>query len=245
MAETIGFIGLGRMGLPMAENLLAAGFGLRVHNRTRDKATPLARKGAEVVDQPAKVAKPGAIVVSMLADDDALTSMAGAELIQALHPGGVHVSMSTVSPRTVEMLAEFAGLHEVAIVAAPVFGRPEAAAAKKLWLCVSGNATAKDRVRPILEAMGQGIFDFGEKVSAANVVKLAGNFMLTAAIEAMAEAAVLAEKHGIPRAKLLDMLTQTLFNCPIYNNYSKRIIDADFEKAGFKAELAFKDMRLA
>lgn len=245
MPETIGFIGLGHMGLPMAENLLSAGFALRVYNRTKDKAKLLAGKGAQFVDQATKVAEPGGIVVSMLADDDALTSTAGAELIQALHPGGVHISMSTVSPRIIEMLAEFAGLHEVSIVAAPVFGRPEAAAAKKLWICASGNAAAKQRIRPVLEAMGQGIFDFGERVSAANVVKLAGNFMLTAAIEAMAEASALAEKHGIPRGELLNMLTQTLFNCPIYSNYSKRIIDADFEKVGFKAELAFKDMRLA
>jgi 3-hydroxyisobutyrate dehydrogenase-like beta-hydroxyacid dehydrogenase len=229
----------------MAQNVLAAGFALRVYNRSKDKAKPLVDKGVQVVDQPTKVAEPGGIVISMLADDDALTSVAGAELIQALHSGGVHVSMSTVSPKTVEMLAEFAGLHEVSIVAAPVFGRPEAAAARKLWICVSGNPAARQRVRPVLEAMGQGIFDFGEKVSAANIVKLAGNFLLTAAIEAMAEASALVEKHGIPRAELLNMLTQTLFNSPVYNNYSKRIIDADFQNVGFKAELAFKDMRLA
>jgi 3-hydroxyisobutyrate dehydrogenase-like beta-hydroxyacid dehydrogenase len=245
MRETIGFIGLGHMGLPMTENLLAAGFRLRVYNRSRDKAKPLAEKGAEVVDQPTKVATPGGIVVSMLADDDVLQTTAGAELIQALHPGGVHVSMSTVSPRAVELLAEFARLHDVAIVAAPVFGRPEAAAAKKLWICVSGDAAPKQRVQPVLEALGQGIFDFGEKVSAANLVKLAGNFLLTSAIESMAEAAALAEKHGIPRSDLLNMFTKTLFNCPIYINYARHIIDADFERAGFKAELAFKDMRLA
>jgi 3-hydroxyisobutyrate dehydrogenase-like beta-hydroxyacid dehydrogenase len=245
MPETIGFIGLGHMGLPMAMNLQAAGYHLRVYNRSKDKARPLVEKGAEVVDRPAQVARPGGIVISMVADDEALQTVAGTELIEALHPGGVHVSMSTVSPKTVEMLAEFALLHDVAIVAAPVFGRPEAAAARKLWICASGQSAPKQRVRPLLEVLGQAIFDFGEKVGAANVVKLAGNYMLTAAIEAMAEASALAEKHGIKRAELLNMLTQTLFNCPIYNGYAKRVIDADFDKVGFKAELAFKDMRLA
>ena len=111
--------------------------------------------------------------------------------------------------------------------------------------CTSGAVAAKQRVRSVLDALGQGVFDFGEKVGSANVVKLSGNFLLIAAVEAMAEAGALAEKHGIPRAELLGMLTKTLFNCPIYNTYAKLIVDADFEKVAFKAELALKDMRLA
>ena len=243
MSETVGLIGLGNMGLPMARNLLAAGFPLRVWNRTREKARQL--EGAAVVDAPAQVAGAGGIVVTMLADDAALSATAGEELARALGNGGVHLSMSTVAPTTNERLAEAAAKHGVSTVAAPVFGRPEAAVGRKLWICASGDAAAKARVRPLLDAMGQGVFDFGQKVGSANVVKLAGNFLLTAAIESMAEACAMAEKHGIPRADLLHMFTSTLFGCPIYNNYSKRIIDADFDKVGFTAALALKDMRLA
>jgi 3-hydroxyisobutyrate dehydrogenase-like beta-hydroxyacid dehydrogenase len=244
MNEQIGFIGLGNMGLPMAANLLSAGFPLRVFNRTTEKTRPLAEKGAVVVKDPAAVASPGGIVITMLSDDIALQLVAPV-IERAIGRGGVHLSMSTVAPPTNEFLAASAAKHDVAVVAAPVFGRPEAATAKKLWICVSGDEQAKRRVRPILDALGQGVFDFGRDVSAANVVKLAGNFLIIAAIEAMAEASALAEKHGINRADLLNMLTQTLFNCPLYNNYAKLLIGADFKKVAFKAELAFKDMNLA
>jgi 3-hydroxyisobutyrate dehydrogenase-like beta-hydroxyacid dehydrogenase len=245
MAETIGFIGVGNMGIGMAKNLLAAGYVLKAWNRTADKARPLADHGATVVNKPAETAVPGGVVISMLSDDAALASAAGIEVAKAIGRGGVHISMSTVGPPANESLAEIYAANGGTLVAAPVFGRPDAAAAKKLWICTSGPVAAKQRIRPILDAMGQGIFDFGEKVGSANVVKLSGNFLLIAAVEAMSEAGALAEKHGIPRADLLGMLTKTLFNCPIYNTYAKLIADAQFEKVAFKAELALKDMRLA
>jgi 3-hydroxyisobutyrate dehydrogenase-like beta-hydroxyacid dehydrogenase len=245
MPETLGFIGLGHMGLPMAENLIAGGFALRVYNRSPEKARPLAEKGATVVRAPHEVAIRGGIVVSMVADDRALDDVATDDLARNLGPGGVHISMSTVSPRTNERIAERHARHGASTIAAPVFGRPEAAAARKLWICESGPASAKQRAKPVLDALGQGSFDFGEAVGAANVVKLAGNFLLTAAIEGMAEVGALAEKNGIPRAAILNMLTSTLFNCPIYNGYSKRLIDADFDKVGFPMLLALKDMKLA
>ena len=245
MSEPVGFIGLGHMGLPMAANLLSAGFSMRVYNRNAEKAGPLAEKGAAVARAPREVATPGGIVVSIVADDHALEAVATDDLARALGNGGVHVSMSTVSPRTNGRLAEQHARHGATLIAAPVFGRPEAAAARKLWICQSGNDDAKTRVKPILDVLGQGVFDFGQAVGAANVVKLAGNFLLTAAIESMAEAAALAEKNGIPAAQILNMLTASLFNCPIYQGYAKRLIDADFEKAGFVLPLALKDMKLA
>lgn len=243
--QTIGFIGLGNMGRPMAANLLAAGFSLRAYNRTREKARELEQKGAAVVDCPAAVATPGGIVVSIVADDRALEAIATDELAQALGRGGLHLSMSTVLPTTSTHLAERHAKLGATFLAAPVFGRPEAAAARKLWICVSGPADARERARPVIDALGQGVFDFGDAVGAANVVKLAGNFLLAAAIEAMAEASALAEKNGIPREQFLGMMIQTLFNCPIYQNYGNRIIAADFDKVGFVAPLALKDMRLA
>jgi 3-hydroxyisobutyrate dehydrogenase-like beta-hydroxyacid dehydrogenase len=243
--QTIGFIGLGNMGRPMAANLQAAGFALRVYNRTRDKARELEQKGATVVDNPRDVAESGGIVVSIVADDRALEAIATDELAKALGPGGLHLSMSTVLPTTSAKLAERHAKFGATFLAAPVFGRPEAAEARKLWICVSGPADAKERAESVFDALGQGVFDFGDGVGAANVVKLAGNFLLTAAIEGMAEASALAEKNGIPREKFLGMMIQTLFNCPIYQNYGKRVIAADWDKVGFPARLALKDMRLA
>ena len=244
--QTIGFIGLGHMGRNMAGRLLAAGFPLRVYNRTRDKARELEQKGAIVADKPQDVATPGGgIVVSMVADDSALESVATDDLARALGKGGLHISMSTVLPTTTARLAELHARYGAELIAAPVFGRPEAAAAGKLWICVSGAGDGKPRAKPVFDVLGQGVFDFGENVGSANVVKLAGNFLLTAAIEAMAEASILTDKNGIPREKFLGMMIQTLFNCPIYQNYGKRLIDADFDKVGFALPLALKDMRLA
>lgn len=244
-SQPIGFVGLGNMGRHLAANLLAAGFPLRVFNRTREKARELEKKGATVVASAAEVATAGGIVLSILADDRALDAAGGEELGRALGKGGIHVSMSTVLPTTNERLAKAYQQYGATLIAAPVFGRPEAAEARKLWICTSGPEQARQRVKPVFDAIGQGVFDFGEAVGAANVVKLAGNFMLTAAIEAMSEASAMAEKNGIPREKLLSMLTHTLFNCPIYSNYGQRVIDADFDKVGFTLALALKDMTLA
>ena len=245
MPETIGFIGLGNMGKHMAANLLGAGFGLRVYNRTAEKARELVEKGAILAKTPAETATKGGIVVTMVVDDRALEAVATDDFARALGQDGLHISMSTVSPRTSEKLAAHHGKFGVSFATGPVFGRPEAAAAGKLWVCASGAPAAKERAKPIWNALGQGIFDFGEAVGAANVVKLGGNFLLTAAIEAMAELSAMVEKNGIPRKIVLDFLTKTLFNCPIYNLYASRLIAADFEKVGFAARVAYKDMNLA
>jgi 3-hydroxyisobutyrate dehydrogenase-like beta-hydroxyacid dehydrogenase len=129
-------------------------------------------------------------------------------------------------------------------LAAPVFGRPEAAAARKLWICLSGPKPAKERVQPMLSALGQAVFDFGEDPGAANVVKLSGNFLIASAIEAMAEAMTLAEKNGIDRARLIDMVAQTMFACPIYQNYGKAVAQEDYMPARFRLFLGLKDIDL-
>ncbi len=246
MGETIGFVGLGNMGRPMAANLLAAGFGLRVFSRTAEKAAALAGKGALQVARPEEAALPGGIVVTMLSDDRALQEVAldGDRLARALGPGGVHISMSTVSPAASRRAAEHHMPFGVAYVAAPVFGRPDAAAARKLWICVSGARAARERVAPVLNALGQGVFDFGEDAGGANVVKLAGNFMLASAVEAMAEAMTLASKNGIEPARLLSMMGQTLFACPVYQNYGKALIGRNYEPPGFRLALGLKDIDL-
>src|SRR5271166_853729 len=217
MSEQVGFIGLGKMGQGMARNLVAAGYSVTVYNRTRAKAEPIAAMGAKIADAAVDAVTAGGVVVTMLADDRTLEEIARAgDLANRLGQGGVHLSMSTISPETARRLAQEHLKTGASYVAAPVFGRPEAAAARKLWICTSGPKAAKDRSSPILKAMGQGIFDFGEDPGAANVVKLTGNFLIAAAIEAMGEALALAEKNGVDRLTLAEMLGRTLFAAPVY-----------------------------
>lgn len=247
MSQTIAFIGLGNMGTPMAMNLLEAGYGLRVYNRSPEKAQPLVDRGAALATSPADAVTPGGIVFSMLANDQAVEDITLAEqgILSQLGAAGIHVSMSTIAPATAERLAAQHQQQGSHYVAAPVFGRPEAAAAAKLWVCVSGDAGAKARIEPMLKAMGQGIFDFGAAVAAANVVKLTGNFLIMAAIEAMAEAFTLAEKNGIDRTQVAELFGQTLFACPIYQNYGRMVAQQQYQPAGFKLSLGLKDVNLA
>jgi len=246
MNQVVGFIGLGNMGLPMAGHLAEAGVRVRVWNRSRAKADSLITRGAQWVPQLEGVAEAGAIVITMLSNDQAVKQLAGTEsnLASRLAPGGIHLSMSTISPSTSRELAKhYEGLG-ASHVAAPVFGRPEAAAARKLWICISGPKAAKERVQPVLKILGQGIFDFGEDPGGANVVKLAGNFLIASAMEAMAEAFALAQKNGIDRSAVADLFGQTLFACPIYQNYGKAVAQERYTPAGFKLSLGLKDVDL-
>jgi 3-hydroxyisobutyrate dehydrogenase-like beta-hydroxyacid dehydrogenase len=247
MSETLGFIGLGNMGEAIAANLIQAGYALKVYNRTASKAEPLVAKGATEVKNPADVASPGGIVLTMVSDDRAIEEIADAQgsFVERLGAGGIHVSFSTISPATASCLSINHARHKVAYVAAPVFGRPDAAAARKLWVCTSGPAAAKQRIRPVLEAISQGIFDFGEEPAAANIVKVCGNFMIASAIEALAEALTLAEKNGLARRDVAEFFGKTVFSCGLYQNYGKTIAEQKFEPAGFRLRLGMKDVDLA
>lgn len=246
MSQTIGFIGLGKMGQSMARNLLRAGFELRVYNRNPSRAQPLLEQGAQQVFHPREVVDQGGIVVTMVANDEALEQVVLGEngILDRLGSHGVHLAMSTISPATARKLADLHARHGSMYVAAPVFGRPEAAAAQQLWICVSGALAARERVRPLLSAMGQGIFDFGEEPAAANVVKLTGNFLIAAALEALAEALTFAEKNGIDRSQVIEMFGQTGFGGPIYQNYGRAIAQKRYTPAGFSLSLGFKDVGL-
>ncbi len=246
MTQKIGFVGLGAMGLPMAANLLAAGYHLTVYNRTASKAEPLVAKGAHRANRAGDVAQPGGIVVSMLADDASLKALVTGEDALAAHlaPDGIHISMSTVSPAITRELAAYHAARGSVMVAAPVFGRPNMAGAKQLRICISGPSDAKQKVKPILEAMGQPIFDFGDDVGAANVVKLAGNFMIAAAMEAMGEAVAMMRKSGVDPAAGLEMLSKTIFAAPVYQGYGALIAHGQFTPAGFRLPLGLKDIEL-
>jgi 3-hydroxyisobutyrate dehydrogenase-like beta-hydroxyacid dehydrogenase len=227
MSEAIGFIGLGLLGLPMATNLVDSGHSLRVYNRTASKAEPLVARGAHLAARPVDAVTTGGVVVSVLWDDAALESVVTSEgFLERLGPGGVHLSMSTVLPETAQRLAALHAPHGCVYVEAPVFGRPEAAAARKLWIPVAGAQSAKERVRPLLEAMGgQGIFDFGEAIGAATVVKLVGNFLIISAARSLNEGLSMAEKSGVDPRAVVQMLTTTLFSAPIYQSYGKMIAE--------------------
>ncbi|GLV54550.1 putative oxidoreductase YfjR [Dictyobacter sp. S3.2.2.5] len=246
MSETIGFIGLGNMGHPMAINLLKAGYNLQVYNRDLSKTQDLVEAGAKRGTRPRDVVNHGSIVITMLANDEALeaVTLGNDGLLAHLGPGGIHLSMSTVSPAMARKMQQLHEQQDCTYVAAPVFGRPEAAAARQLWIAVAGKPEGKQRVRHILGTLGQGQFDFGEEAANANVVKISGNFMLAAAMEAMGEAFTLGEKNGIERSKMYELFTQTLFACPAYQSYGKRIAEKNFEPVGFTMQLALKDVNL-
>jgi 3-hydroxyisobutyrate dehydrogenase-like beta-hydroxyacid dehydrogenase len=247
MTTQIGFVGLGAMGEPMAANLIASGHKLRVYNRTASKADALVAKGAERVERAGDVAPAGGVAITMLADDAALESVTmGADgLAERLGRGGIHISMSTVAPATARRLAKRHAECGNTYIAAPVFGRPDAAKAKRLWIVTSGPPAQKEAIRAVLEAMGQSIFDFGEDPGAANVAKLCGNFLIAANLEAMSEAFAMAEKQGVDPAAVADMLAKTLFACPIYLGYGRAIAAKRFTPVGFRMPLGLKDVELA
>lgn len=243
MAETIGFIGLGNMGEPIAENLRRAGYDMRVYNRTRAKAAHLVEKGAVPATKPADVAQPGGVVFTMLADDRALEEvcLADPSFVEVLGKGGIHVSLSTISPAAARRLAEHHQKYGVTYVASPVFGRPEAAAAAKLWVCVSGPALAKKAVDPMLKAIGQGVLDFGDDPGTANVVKLCGNFMVASTVATLAEMLVLAEKNGVSRKAMAEMIGKF---SPLHQGYASIMAEGRFEPPGFRLALGMKDINL-
>lgn len=246
MPNEVGFIGIGAMGLPIATNLIAAGTKLRVYNRTATKAAPLIARGAVLAAHASETGVAGGIVFTMLADDQAVRSVTEGDngLAVRLAPGGIHVSMSTIAPSTARELAHYHAERGSVYLASPVFGRPENAEKKQLVVCVSGTASAKDRVRPLHEAISRAIYDFGDVPGAANVAKLAGNFLIGAAVEAMAEAFTMAEKSGVDRLKVAQMLTQTLFASPVYQNYGAMVAEKRHQPAGFKLALGLKDFEL-
>jgi len=189
MEKKIGFIGLGNMGLNMAKNLIAAGYHLQVYNRTASKINGLDQASVTACKTPAEAAENVPIIITMLSEDEIVkeTVTGAGGILKTLPKSAVHISMSTIGPDTSEELAK---VHEAAgnhCIASPVFGRPDAAAAKKLWICTSGNKSAKEIARPVLDCLGQGVIDFGEKVGGANVVKIAGNFMIIASLEMMSK----------------------------------------------------------
>ncbi|SCB29022.1 NAD(P)-dependent oxidoreductase [Rhizobium multihospitium] len=242
----VGFIGLGQMGSAMAVNLVRAGHEVTVYNRSRDKAEALAGEGAKVAGTVAEACD-GEAVFTMLAHDDALSAVVHGDggVLASLGKGAVHISASTISVAMSERLTKDHAAKGQRFVAAPVFGRPEAATAAKLFVAAAGAPDAIQTVTPLFEAIGQRTFVLGEEPKSANLVKLSGNFLIASVIESLGEAMALVEKGGVDRHAYLDLLTSTLFNAPVYKTYGGLIADRKFKPAGFTAPLGQKDIRLA
>jgi 3-hydroxyisobutyrate dehydrogenase-like beta-hydroxyacid dehydrogenase len=242
----IGFIGLGRMGSAMATNLVKSGHDVTVFNRSPEKRLAMLALGAHEAASIGDACH-GEVVITMLADDTAVTQVALEEggIVDNLSKNAIHISMSTISVSLSKALAQAHARAEQRFVAATVFGRPDLAAAGKLFIVAGGDAATVAECRPLFDALGQKTFSIGAEPSAANVVKLCGNFMLAAAIEALGEAIALAGKAGVNRHALVDVLTSTVFPGPAYKTYGDLIADGNFRPAGFAAPLGFKDIRLA
>ena len=242
----IAFAGLGHMGAPMAANLLRAGHAVAVYNRSAGHAAELKVLGATMAATPAAAAAGAEVAVTMLADDAAVEQVVlGADgLLGALPRDAVHASMSTISAALSRRLAAAHAAAGQRYVAAPVFGRPEAAAAAKLWIVAGGDEAAIAACRPAFDAIGQGVFVAGREPEAANVVKLAGNFMLASMIETLAEAQMLSRAWGVDPGTFMTVMN-ALFRSPVVENYGGAIAAQRFELAGFALALGLKDMRLA
>ncbi|MEB3979711.1 NAD(P)-dependent oxidoreductase [Mycobacterium sp. 663a-19] len=241
----IGFIGLGSMGGGMAANLLRAGHPITVYNRSPGKADALVRQGATAARDVAEACA-GEVVFTMLSDDDAVEQVAfGAHgVLASLAPGATHVSSSTISVALSERLAAAHAEAGQRYAAAPVFGRPEAASAAKLFVIAAGPPQVLEPLVPLFDAIGQRTFVVSDQPHAANLVKLSGNFLLASAIETVSEAVALVAKSGVDRQQYVDILTSTLFTAPAYQTYGGLIARGEFEPAGFAATLGLKDVRL-
>lgn len=243
----IGFIGLGNLGTPIAENILETHAGMLVYNRTASKAQPLIDKGAVLAGSVKELAATCDVVFTMVSDDAALNHITrDAEGIAAnIKAGGIHISMSTILPETATQLT---ALHKASgsfYIAAPVMGRPEAARSKKLNFLLAGDMKVYDVVKPLLNDAGAvGIWEFGNDAAHASVAKICSNFLIISAIESMAEGINVATKSGIDVQAWLNMLTQSIFAAPIYINYSNILMKEAFQPASFSLKLGLKDVNL-
>lgn len=241
----VGFIGLGRMGSGMASSLLRAGYEVTVYNRTPGRSEALAAQGARVAATVAQACD-GEAVMTMLANDAAVEKLVlGPDgVISHLPRGALHISSSTISVALSRRLAGAHASSEQRFVSAPVFGRPDAAAAARLFIVAAGEAAAREAAARLLRVLGQRTFFVSDKPEAANLVKLSGNFLTASVIESLGEALALVSQGGIDPAAYIDFLTATMFSAPVYRTYGQLLAERRFERAAFAAELGAKDIRL-
>jgi len=242
----VGFIGLGNMGSAMARNLIKAGHALTVFNQTKSRAEELRPLGAKVTSSPSEAALDAEALITMVANDQAVEDVifGTGKIIDALPAGAVHIAMSTMSVALSRRLVAAHGQKKQNFIAAPVFGRPDAAAAAKLFIAAAGPADQIARCRILFDAMGQKTFIVGDEAPAANLVKVTANFLITTVIESLGEAFALIRKSGVAPEKFLEVLIGSLFAAPIYKTYGGMIAADNFEPVGFSMTLGMKDNRL-
>jgi 3-hydroxyisobutyrate dehydrogenase-like beta-hydroxyacid dehydrogenase len=241
----VGLMGLGNMGSGIAKTLLRARHRVTVYNRTRARAEALRPDGAIVAGTAAEACV-GEAVITMLADDEAVEAQVFGKngVLASLPRGAIHISCSTISVALSDRLAAEHAKAGQEFVSAPVFGRPDAAEAARLAVVAAGPKAAIDRCKPLFEVMGPKLWIAGEKQSLANVVKLSGNFLIASVLESLSEAIAFARKSGVDAASLMDFLTSTLFNAPVYKTYGGLIVEGNYDKVGFALPLGLKDTRL-
>jgi 3-hydroxyisobutyrate dehydrogenase-like beta-hydroxyacid dehydrogenase len=246
MSMKVGFIGLGHMGSGMAWNIIKNGHTVTVYNRTKSRTEEFRSAGVPVASTPGEAASSADVVITMLSDDKAVHDVVFDRdgVLAALPSGAVHVAMSTIS---VALSRDLASAHRDKgqhYVGAPVFGRPDAATAAKLFVVAAGAKEQVERCQPLFDAVGQKTFVVNEEPSLANVVKLTGNFLITVVIESMAESFAVVQKAGLDRATFLEVMTSSLFTAPVYKNYGSIIANEKYDPPGFKMPLGLKDNRL-
>jgi 3-hydroxyisobutyrate dehydrogenase-like beta-hydroxyacid dehydrogenase len=241
-----GFIGIGALGSIMVRNLLEKGLELHIYNRTPEKMEEF-RDRAIIHNDVASLAQSCDIILSIVSDDKALESICIGEnqLVQNLKPGSVHVCLSTIAVSTAKRMGEAHNARGIDYTTATIIGRPEAARNRNLVICYSGKTGNQEQVFLVLKSLGGAkIFQFGDDPGMAAAVKLSNNFIIAAAIEAIGEGFNLAERAGVDVKAFYEMITDFLFNCPIYKNYGKIILEENYKEPGFSSQLGLKDMRL-
>ena len=244
MNPSIGFIGLGNMGYPIAKNLIEQGFSVSLYNRTPEKLRDLVALGGHAAETPTAAVASAAVVMTMLSDDAAVTTVVD-QILPSLQPNTVFLSLSTIKAETAQALADRFLARGVHYVASPIMGRPPAAAARQLYILLSGDAQAQTRVAPIIAAIGQRSFDFGPEPGTAHTVKLMLNFMIFTVVEMLSEVMLMAEKANIDKALFLDTMLNTIYGAPVFKNYGTLIVQEGDVPNGFTTALANKDLRLA
>jgi 3-hydroxyisobutyrate dehydrogenase-like beta-hydroxyacid dehydrogenase len=241
-----GFIGLGHMGSAMAKNLVIAGHEVTVFNRTPGRSRALVELGAHEAADIAGACH-AEVVITMLADDDAVadTVLGKDGVLANLSQGAIHISMSTISVALSQRLTQAHAQAGQRYLAATVMGRPDMAAAGNLFILAAGDPAAVEICGPLFDALGQKTSNVGPEPSAANLIKLTGNFLQAAVIEALGEAIALIGKAGIDRRAYIEVLTSTIFTAPAYKIFGPLIAEGRFEPAAFAAPLGYKDIRLA
>ena len=243
-----GFIGLGNLGTPIVQNIIERRGKIHLYNRTEAKMESF-KTSAILHNSISSLAKECNLVFSTVSDDKALEAICFGKdgLIENLAPGSIHVCLSTIAPATAARLHEAHKQNNIDYLTATIIGRPEAAKARNLVVCFSGQSSKKEAVLEILkDAGGHKIFEFGDDPQNAAAAKVCTNFLIVSAIESMSESFNLVKQAGVDKKAFYEMITDTIFSSPIYKNYGKIIVEETYhQKGGFTSQLGFKDAKLA